>query len=207
MKQTFLLVFVLVSVHVFGQFEKGDKVLSGSASFNRSDDNSGDGAGTQLSITPRFGYFFTTSLEAGLELGWSTSRVKTETSKFTSNTLAPGLYVGRYFELTDKFFFRVIASGVYSRTKEKQRVSGPFGVFEDEQNANQLGIFVSPGFVFFPNRHWGFGATIGNVYFTRLKIKESGNRQSDLGFTAGSLSFSVAYYFRKEADSSVIPNE
>jgi|GEM_PF-1087700 len=207
MKKMLLLIFVVLSVHALAQFEKGDKVLWGSAAFNRADNNSGDGAGTQFSLTPKFGYFFSPRFEAGLQLGWATSRVKTETSKFTSNTLAPGLYVGRYFELTDKFFFRVTASGVYSRTKEKQRVSGPFGVFEDEQNANQLGIFVSPGFVFFPNRHWGFGATIGNVYFTRLKIKESGNRQSDLGFTAGSLSFSVAYYFRREADSSVIPNE
>lgn len=198
-KQFILFALLLLSTSLFAQFEKGDKVLGGSAMFNRSDDGD-NGVGTVFSITPRFGRLMNSKLELGVEMGWSTSRVKSENSKFTSNTFSPGLYVARYFELTDKFFFRIGASGLYSQTKEKQRVSGRFGVFEDEQNASQMGVFVSPGFVFFPNRHWGFGATIGNVYYTRMKVRESGDTQSDLGLSAGSLVLNFAYYFRKSAD-------
>src|SRR5687768_16114017 len=118
MKYFVAAIFLAVSIQSFSQFNKGDKVLGGTLSFNTSkSENSQYGIvatkSTNFGIYPSFGILINSNLEIGGVLGYSSghdewSATETSTDR-KSNYFTAGLYVQRYFVISDKFLFSLIA--------------------------------------------------------------------------------------------------
>ena len=78
MKYLIPAIFLAVSIQSFGQFNKGDKVLGGTLSFNTAkNENSQFGIltanSTSFGIYPNFGVLINSNLEIGGQLGYSSN--------------------------------------------------------------------------------------------------------------------------------------
>jgi len=204
-------IFLAVSIQAFSQFNKGDKVLGGTLSFNTAKNENSryvnvSTNSTSFSIYPSFGVLINSNLEVGTLLGYTSSHdewkaTDTNTDR-KSNNLATGLYLQRYFVISDKFLFSLIANINYGGGKEKTSITSQNGIDENEGKQNSFGITFRPNFIFFPSPHWGLQASIGDLSFTvtHFKNKMNDNTSSQFGVNYGSVNFGIAYYFRGDLE-------
>src|SRR4051812_11775993 len=107
-------VFSICSISVSAQFVKGDKFIGLNASVSiqntpATDTNSSSSTTRSFSITPQFGSFVSDKTAIGGSLGYSHSRSTNtffdDVSSNTNQSLAAGLFVRRYFQFSEKFYF------------------------------------------------------------------------------------------------------
>lgn len=204
MKGFVLVLLALFTIPALAQFKKGDKVLSGSISFYRSDGVNDDSSieATWL-VNPRFGFLINSRLEIGPSFGLSTHKIKSKLnpSEQTVVSFIPGVYVSAYFPVSEKFVLRVTGDMYYSITKEKWDLISPTENTIIRETRYAYGASVSPGCVFFPHDNWAVSMTVGRIFFNRFSVKDYDKVESDFGMDAGRVSLGVAYFFRK-AESS-----
>ena len=175
MKYLIPAIFLAVSIQSFGQFNKGDKVLGGTLSLSTAkNENSQFGAvtsnNTTFGIQPNFGVLINSNLEIGGQLGYSSSHnewsATNASSDQKSNYLTAGLYMQRYFVISDKFLFSLIANISYSGGKDKTLITNQNDIDEDENKWNSIGVTFRPSFIFFPSPNWGLQASIGELSYS-----------------------------------------
>ena len=141
MKYIIAAIFLAVSIQSFGQFNKGDKVLGGTLSFNTAkNENSQYGNltsnSTSFGIYPNFGVLINSNLEIGGQLGYSSNHnewsATDASSDRKSNYLTAGFYMRRYFVISDKFLFSLMGNISYSVGKDKTLLTNQNVIDEDQ---------------------------------------------------------------------------
>ena len=209
MKYLIPAIFLAVSIQSFGQFNKGDKVLGGTLSFNTANNENNQfgnvtANNTSFDISPNFGVLVNSNLEIGGQVGYSSNHdewnATDASSDRKSNYLTAGFYMQRYFVISDKFLFSLIASIGYSAGKDKTLLTNQNQVNEDETKRNSIGVTFRPSFIFFPSPNWGLQASIGDLNYTHSKNKTTDDASNRFGINYGYVSFGIAYYFRRKVE-------
>jgi hypothetical protein len=209
MKYLIPAIFLAISIQSFGQFNKGDKVLGGTLSFNMAkNENSQFGTvtvnNTFFGIYPNFGVLINSNLEIGGQLGYTSNNDEWSNTDMSTdrklNDLTVGLYTQRYFVISDKFLFSLIGNISYSWGKEKTLITNQNDIVEDEINRNSIGVRFRPSFIFFPSPNWGLQASIGELGYTHTKDKTNDDTSNQFGINYGYVSFGIAYYFRRKVE-------
>jgi hypothetical protein len=209
MKYLIAAIFLTVSIQSFGQFNKGDKVLGGTLSLNLAkNENSQFGTvntnNNSFDIYPNFGVLINSNLEIGGYLGYSSSHeewsVTNTSSDRKSHSLSTGVYVQRYFVISDKFLFSLIGNISYGGGKEKTSLVNQNDIVEDENKWNSIGVTFRPSFIFFPSPNWALQASIGDLSYTHTKNKTNDDTSNRFGINYGYVGFGIAYYFRRNVE-------
>jgi len=209
MKYLIPAIFLAVSIQSFGQFNKGDKVLGGTLSFSTSNNENSQFAAVtsnsnSFAIYPIFGVLINSNLEIGGLLGYSSSRFEwsatNASSDQKSNYLTAGIYMQRYFVISDKFLFSLIGNISYSGGKDKTLVTNQNNADEFEIKRNSIGVTFRPRFIFFPSPNWGLQASIGELVYTHSKEKTNDDTSNQFGINYGYVSFGIVYYFRRKVE-------
>ena len=155
-------------------------------------------------IYPNFGVLINSNLEIGGQLGYSSNNDEWSTTDISrdrkSNNLTAGLYMQRYFVISDKFLFSLIGNISYSGGKEKTLTTSQNDIDEDEIKRNSIGVTFRPSFIFFPSPNWGLQASIGELGYTHSKNKTNDDKSNGFGINYGYVSFGIAYYFRRKVE-------
>ena len=106
----------------------------------------------------------------------------------------------RYFVISDKFLFSLIANISYGGGKDKTIITNQTEVGENESKWNSIGFAFRPNFVFFPSDNWALQAGIGNLSYTHYKNKTSDDTANQFGINYGYVSFGIAYYIRRQVE-------
>jgi outer membrane protein len=206
----FLLLFAPVLVKA--QFSKGDAFLGGNVSMNYYHSSpSGQQNGTSdrentnysYSFSPTIGFFMGERFALGgnIQYGRASSENDTGTSLQKDHATSASLAaVGRYFfPFNEKFSFALTGDIFYSRSKYDSEYSNSIENYygKSATKSYSAGIHIKPTFLYFPSRHWGFEASIGNLQFVHEHNLSTYSKASTLTTTLGPISLGVAYYFRK----------
>jgi opacity protein-like surface antigen len=168
MKKRFLTMLAIVSffaVGAFAQIQKGNAMVGGSAGFQNGDD------ATQVSLSPKVGYFVIDKLAIGASL--DVEFAKAGDDKSTSFGLSP---FARYY-LTDGTPLKVFGEAGFGIARIK--ISG----FDDTFKSNQIGLGI--GASYFLNDNVAVDAIFGYNSFQL----EDADRSNIFGLTIGVQAF------------------
>jgi len=209
MKYIIAAIILAVSIQSFGQFNKGDKVLGGTLSFNTGkNENTQYGTLTSnsalLAIYPNFGVLVNNNLEIGGQLGYSSIHdewsATNASSDRRSNYWTAGFFMRRYFVISDKFLFSLIGTITYSEGKDKTVNTNQNVIDEDETKGKNIGLTFGPSFIFFPSPNWGLQASIGNLSYTNSKNKTTDDTSNQFNINYGYVGLGISYYFRRDVE-------
>ncbi len=125
MKKSVLIVLIIFStLDLFSQISKGNTMVSFDGDYRKVNTENGvttnhhSTQGRYLNVGPSIGYFITDRFIAGVELDYYWEKEDRSNSLFTNNeysqletlelkskALLPGLFVGYYYPINDKFYF------------------------------------------------------------------------------------------------------
>jgi hypothetical protein len=202
MMKYLLFAILLCPITVLAQFTKGDKFIGGTFDFGteRTPYISGSFSPAkqdQFSVQPQLGYLLSEHLAFGVALGYTHQTFSfgpdTSLSTTISKQYSAGLFLKRYYSIADKFLFSLNGNVNYSKGK----VNYSSNLSLDESKTNQILVAVSPSFLFFPSRKWGFEAGIGSLSFTHSKTKGSDTPTNIFDLSYGTIVLGFAYYFQK----------
>lgn len=208
MKLTLLAFFVLTCQLANAQFNKGDKVLSGTISFNtQRAPNSENGGLTNkvnsFSADPYFGFFTSTNFLMGVGLGYDAYfqeyyNYEPYTNEVKSRSISPGIFAERYFNITDKFLFSIVGTAKFSRGHEeyKQVIESSGETIESKEQSYRLSVSLNPTFTFMPSEKWGLRAGIGHVVYSFFRNLSTDEKANNFSLNYGAVSFGLAYYFQ-----------
>lgn len=213
MSKIVLFGFLLISIVANGQFSKGDKVLGGTFSFYSQNAPSSQNGGLTnnvrtLSITPTIGFLVNENSAFGGKLGYASSyqeisNYSPAVLEFDSKSFSAGVFGIRYFKISDKFLFSLIGGFNFSRGFETDvtfdQVTGQ--LTENKTQNYGLTTSIRPNFIFFPSPKWGFEASIGSISHTFSRNLSNDDKTNFFSLNYGSISFGVAFYFRKSNDN------
>lgn len=189
---------------VQAQLTKGDKFVGGYFTF--SDSKTPDKTyivnshSNSLQISPLVGFVLNEKLAVGGLLGYSTSASSSSDpngTDYSTNSwlLSAGAFVQRYFPLSDKVVVAMRGAAQFSRGKSTSFFNGA-GTSSDSDNSYSLGISVSPVFIFFPSKRWGFEAGVGQLSYLHSYSFSTMDAGNSFALHVGTFSLGVAYYFR-----------
>jgi hypothetical protein len=191
MKKLLWIIFV-IPLAAHAQFNKGDTYVGASISgFN----------GGTFGAAPFFGYFINQRTSLGAYVRGSSSRQEYDYSNDglhhsvrVDRNVNAALTARRWYTLSDKFYFALQGEVFYSRQVSKTTDN-------DNVTSNSkyygLGLNIVPTFLYFPISRLGVEAGVGSLgyQFTRGLSDETKIHNVNLGW--GSVTFGLAYYFRK----------
>lgn len=205
MKTILFILLLLITFTTKAQFEKGDKFFDGSISLsaNKLSDPQSQFANVRrgFGIAPAIGFFLNEKVAVGGRLGYSNSYQRNLSSwsinRWYSQSASVGIFIKRYFTLSEKFLFSVQGTCEFSRARDKQSNITETDVFVNKTQSYQIWAGLSPSFIFFPSSNWAFEASIGslgNSYYRSLSTDGRGNTFV-MGY--GGFSLGAVYYLRK----------
>lgn len=208
MKLLITTILLTVSIHVFAQFTKGDKVLGGALYISTQHAPESPSGGladksNSLSITPNFGVLLNENLELGLQAGLTSNAYENSATgyinEYNSNSWNGGLYIRRYYTMSEKFLFAIKGDFNYTtgKTHSETTYTSTNETIENNSRAKSLHLGLSPNFIFFPSTNWSLQASIGNIGYTFLKNSDEEHGANLFNITYGTVGLGVSYYFRK----------
>ncbi|MCH7410026.1 hypothetical protein MM239_11525 [Belliella sp. DSM 111904] len=202
MKKIFILVFFM-PILSFGQFSKGEKFVGGNMSYYSSKIKyapSNNPSTTLFSLNSQFGFFVSQSLAVGPAVNFVSSSQPNlnpatnlfQTSKISG--LAGGLFIRKFFTISDSFFFSLEGKGLAGRVNRD--LSSPF-LYEEHSTRVHLSFY--PAFTFMPNQKWGFDATIGEASY-QSNWYTNPSEESNFQVNFGQVKIGVNYFFGRNGD-------
>ena len=199
MKFILISAFLCMSLVANAQFAKGDKFVGGTFSFNAqsSDGNSFETTYTACSFSPSVGYFLNDKYAVGGGIGYSYSRQKAEYDpdqfqEIIGRNLLIHAFVGRYFMISNQFFFKLTGSLSYDRGSQEQ----DNGTTENKTKNYSLSLYARPSLLFLPSPRWGIEAGIGNLGIQHWRSLSNEFKGTSVYLDYGSFYLGFAYYFR-----------
>ncbi len=201
MKLILSFILLALAVRSQAQFNKGQKVLGGSLSFYSRNtkaayNSSSPNTGTSFGISPSLGIFVKPNLAVGALVTYSSLHIKDGTSSGSDQTtMGGGMFLQRYFTISDKFFFTIMGSADYSSEKETFTVTDPTtnATIWNTSKTHAIGVHVRPSFIFFPSPKWALEATLGGFNYNHALIP-SEQTTDTFNFYYGSIGLGVYYY-------------
>lgn len=208
MKHLLTSILLLVSLHTFGQFTRGNKVISGLFSLNvqrapGSPNGNLINKSNTFDIVPTYGVFISDNLEVGGQLGYKSSSYERNVPdpyiyEWRYFNIHAGAYVQRYFTITDNFLFSLTGNITYGSGKSTSKSTNTTNndSSETEQKINTLSININPNFIFFPSKNWAIRAGIGSLGYSSSKNKLDNIRSNTFNANYGTIGLGISYYIR-----------
>jgi outer membrane protein len=204
---------ILFAANVMAQTTKGTWYVGGGLGFSSSNEKtksgsiSADGDKTSsFNIKPGVGFFISDKISLGIDVGFTTSTLKSPNNdKSKSSIFSINPYARYYMMLNDNFGFTgTLGIGYASGTS---KIEGG-GISVDGPKSTQFSFGVTPGLVYFPTNKIGLEANFGFVGYTSDKFTSTSNtgvkteqttNQFALGANSINPQFSLGfrYYFTK----------
>lgn len=179
-------------------FAEGDVFITGSVGFGS--EKTGDAKTSQFNISPKAGYFVTSNIAIGVQLGY-TSATDTEvvegpfgstTVDVDTNSFEAGAF-GRYYftPARDFSFFGQLSVGYASTKTEVEGVDG-------ESKSNGFNLGLAPGISYFVSEHIALEATFGLLGYNTSKPDFDGAESTDtfnIGANFNDINFGIVYKF------------
>lgn len=228
------IILFLFSLNAFAQLRDGNMYLGGNVNFfqdnlNRKDSSSSFNSGESVNKTNYFsgtlnyGYMVRTNLALGTLFRYNFSDEYYRTNNATSSSFWPkenkgrynayaiGVFARKYWPLGESMFaFYLQASvsygiGTYSaRQMFLTDNSGDYSIKNTSRNENIVTMRLSPGLVYFINKHFGAECSMGNLTYTQTKasyfsegIQTGESKGSNLraNFSVSAFYIGLNYYF------------
>lgn len=208
MKHLLTSILLLVSLHAFGQFTKGNKVVSGQFLLNvqrapGSTNGNLINKSTVFDIVPTYGMLVSDNLEVGGQLGYKSSSYERNVPdpyiyEWRYFNLSAGAYVQRYFTISDNFLFSLTGNISYGSGKSTSKATNTSNndITEDEEKTNTLDININPNFIFFPSKNWAIRASIGNLGYSHSNNKSDNIKSNSFNTNYGTIGLGISYYIR-----------
>jgi hypothetical protein len=200
------LLFILISTYsipAICQFSKGQLFVNGTISVsghhapespNVSSSSNSDGFWVSSSV----GRFLNANYAVGVSLNGSTQKMESSQSypSYTYQShrhgFGGGIFVRRYFPITEKFMFYVHAGIAYGLDQSYQ-LNAP----SVKTRSGSASVF--PAFIFFPSKRWGVDGSIGSIGFTHYQYRHNNgkSKSNDFGLSAGNPRIGLSYYFSR----------
>ena len=216
MKKTIVFSLLLFPFFSFAQFNKGQVYLGGSLSTYEQNSSSGVRTGS-TSITPVLGYFLKSNWALGASIGYSSSYSKNNLNntiynndgisyalpgyvKTTTHSIAISPFVRYYIAISNSFYFAAQGQVNFLRGNNSYTNfnNGSLGEYTIKSPSYTLGAAIKPVLIFFPSSKWSVEASIGSISYNHFKNLPKGTFTNAFSLSGGSLSFGVAYYFKRE---------
>ena len=175
-------------------FSQGDVFITGSVGFGS--EKTGDAKTNSFNFSPKAGYFVTSNIAIGLQLGFVSDKDTVETplgdleNKETS--LEIGAFGRYYFTPARNFsFFGQLSAGYITNKVENEG--------DPEYKENGVNIALAPGVSYFVSEHIAFEATFGILGYKTVKPDVDGDVDSTDTFNVGAnfsdINFGIIYKF------------
>lgn len=174
-------------------FSEGDVFITGSVGFGS--EKTGDAKTNTFNFSPKAGYFVTSNIAVGVQLGFTSGKDTVETPAGDVENKQTGLEVGAfgryYFTPTRNFsFFGQLSAGYVTNKTEDE------GAPEYKENGINIGL--APGVSYFVSDHIAFEATFGILGYRTLKPDVDGADSTNtfnLGANFSDINFGMVYKF------------
>lgn len=186
-----MMALVIVSGATFAQtggFNKGSIFGTGSVGFSSEEEN-GDKT-TSFTFRPKVGYFVTSNVAIGLNLGFTSTKRDFGTTDSKSSSFNVGAFGRYYFKPANQFSMFLNLGFDYMGTKNE------IGPAETKENGFEIGL--APGFNYFITNRLALEASIGLLGFSSMKPDVQGaEATTNFDFNVGinSISFGLLYKF------------
>jgi len=197
------LIAILLPLTSLGQFTKGDKLIGGRLSlYTQRAPGSPNGSYApkviDFSVLPEIGIFLNEKFAIGGNIGYFLRKEEViifpgTTSNNDSHGISVGLFLRRYFKISDNFFISLDGNSFYQKDVSENSSSS-------ETKSYSIGVSVRPVFSFLPSKNWGLEAGIGNISFYHTKNETFDRKVDNFYLNYGQLNFGLTYYFRREAE-------
>jgi hypothetical protein len=220
MKRNVLIVLIIFStLELFSQINKGKTIMSFDGNYRKSNTESGVTTnhrsiqGQYLNVGPSIGYFITDRfiVGVGVDYYWeketrsnslftNNEYAQMETMKIKSKALLPGLFVGYYYPINDKFYFSTNLKISYGniKTESHSMVATARKIDDDgieligslpsvltEQRAiydnDYFSSKISPELTYFVSKKFGLNLGLGGIEYA-LPDWESDNSSWAINF-------------------------
>ncbi len=211
MKKFILLFFLVLGLNGVAQFSQGQIFVGGGFGFSTNSSsiqNSGnlvsDQEGTNITFSPRSGYFLSESIVAGVSLNYSRSTNNFQTNNVRSSGYDYGanLFGRKYFKLVEKLNAFTELSGGFTTGTSKREESG---VTIDGPKNNSFEVGILTGLTLYTGKLVAFDMTFPLLRFNRLISKQGQgstmSTQKYSTFQVGSdfdgLTFSILFFLNR----------
>jgi long-subunit fatty acid transport protein len=197
-KLTVILFMLVCGFGAQAQTSQGSVSLGGGINFgsSKSEQPGNDSKVTSVSFSPQVGYFVVDNFELGLALNVSSQSVKPSTgTDYKYNYFGVGPFARYYvFTSNEQFAFFGDARFGFNASKYKPETGS-------DTKGSSIAFSVSPGFVFFPTKHWGIELSLTLLNIT----SQDPNKDADddkitnvnFGFNSLSTGLGVKYYITR----------
>lgn len=148
-------------------------------------------------MSPLMGFLLNEKFAMGGRLAYSYYNSKygdqTYVRDYTATRYSIALISRRYFSITEKFVFAIDGNLVYSRGRESEMDN----TTESKTKNYQIGISLSPTFIFFPSPKWGLEASIGAISYDYSRNLSNDSDQNYFNLEYGRINLGISYYFRR----------
>lgn len=175
-------------------FSEGDVFMTGSVGFGTT--KNGDNKTDQFNISPKAGYFVTSNIAIGAQIGYI-SQTQTVDAEFgqvdvDTNSFTVGAFGRYYFTPARNFsFFGQLGVDYVTSKTETEGVPG-------ESKNNGFNVGLAPGVSYFVSEHIAFEATFGFLGYNTSKPDVDGAESTDsfnIGFDLTNINFGIVYKF------------
>lgn len=174
-------------------FSQGDVFITGSVGFGN--EKTGDNKTNTFNFSPKAGYFVTSNIAVGVQLGVTSTKETVDTPLGDIENKETALEVGAfgryYFTPTRNFsFFGQLSAGYVSNKVENDG--------DPEYKENGVNIALAPGISYFVSDHIALEATFGILGYRTLKPDVDGADSTNtfnVGANFSDINFGMVYKF------------
>lgn len=222
-----MLTYLLATANLHAQFSKGTFLLSGSASYKKSESLPEETTAlfgtptyvedltfTTITLLPRIGYFVNSNTAVGLGIGYKNTSIEEkedsgkETIEFPRLIIEP--YIRFYKPLTEHaFFFFDGAIHFENGTDVHKYADSGFPIDNDKVEVSQWGLIARPGFTYKFTDRLALELSIGKIEYSSLDAKPKGapssasitNTNFEIDFSLKNVSLGIEWYLSKGSDT------
>ncbi|MDQ3393102.1 MAG: hypothetical protein M3512_03155 [Bacteroidota bacterium] len=208
MKKSLLILIgaICFSFTAKAQISQGTKSLGGTVNFTSSSTMSHYGSApvqtqnsNSLTFGPRIGYFISDGLAVGVALQYWGNTQNGNPDIYKENMIALSPFARVYKSLGEQFY--IFGEGMISVGAGGSKKIEPTRTLQGN-NTSLVGLYISPGFIFFPTEKIGLELSFVGIQFESRSSKNPENRSLktvNSNFKFGPDSFSpnigIQYYF------------
>ncbi len=198
-----LLSLIAVSAFAFttkAQTEKGNWIVGGNVELSTSKVDGAAKTNTSFAIVPSAGYFVTENFAVGTGVGYQLSKTYNNTASSQNTEFVVSPFARAYKGISDQFkFFGQLSVPMSFGNAKTGDVNGDNLVKTGK--VNNVGVALSPGFVFFPAKKFGIEFSVDGITYNDNRLedangnKTSGSKDFNIGANFFNPHIGVQFYF------------
>ncbi|HTF17584.1 MAG TPA: outer membrane beta-barrel protein [Chryseolinea sp.] len=194
---TVWVLLLCVSTLCVAQTSSGNWAIGGSVQFSGSNNqnNGNEVKSTTYTFAPSVGYFVIDQLMVGAFVDMSISRQEDDNNTYKQSTFGIGPFL-RYYKFTQNEQFAFFGEFGFDYGSGKSEQNG-----DDPTKSRTFGMYLAPGFTWFPTSHWGIDFQVNLLSFSSYDPDKDDDDDKVNSFNFGLNTFSpslgVRYYFGK----------